>query len=96
MYAVVGRWVMDPAQRKRQDQVLNEQIVPMVKQAPGFVSAYWGRAVDGPESVSFISFDNQADAEQFAALVNTDPEDRAQYGVESSSWFSIVEIQATA
>jgi len=87
---------MDPAQAEQQDLVLNQQIVPMVKQAPGFVSAYWGRAVDGPESVSFVSFDDQANAERFAALVNTDPEDRGQFGVESSGWFSIVEIQATA
>lgn len=96
MFAVVGKWLMDPSQREQQNQVLNEQIVPMVKQAPGFVSAYWGRSVDGADSVSFVSFDNRANAERFAALVNTDPEDRAQYGVESSNWFSIVEIEVTA
>jgi quinol monooxygenase YgiN len=96
MYAVVGKWQMDPAQREQQDQVLNEQIVPMVKQAPGFVSAYWARAVNAPESVSFVLFDNHADAERFAAVVRTDPEGREQYGVESSGWLSIVEIEATA
>jgi hypothetical protein len=68
----------------------------MVKQAPGFVSAYWGRAVDGADAVSFVLFDNQAAAKQFAATVNTDPEGREQYGVESPGWLSIVEIGATA
>ena len=96
MYAVVGTWLMDAAQQEMQDRVLHEQIVPMVKQAPGFVSAYWGRAVDGAESVSFVVFDDQAAAEAFAATVNTDPEDRGQYGVEPSGRLAIVEISATA
>jgi hypothetical protein len=41
MYAVLGRWLMDPAQQEQQERALHEQLVPMVKQAPGFVSAYW-------------------------------------------------------
>jgi hypothetical protein len=96
VYAVMGKWLMNPAQREQQDQVLNEQIVPTVKQATGFVSAYWGRSVDGADAISFVLFENQADAERFAAVVDTDPEDREQYGVESSGWLSIVEINATA
>jgi hypothetical protein len=96
MYAVVGTWLMDTAQQEMQDRVLHEQIVPMVKQAPGFVSAYWGRAVDRAESVSFVVFDDRAAAEGFAANVDTDPEDRGQVGVEPSGRLTIVEISATA
>jgi hypothetical protein len=97
MHAVVGKWLMDPAQQELQDQVLNEQILPMVKQVPGFVCGYWGRAADGaPEGVTFVVFDDQAAAEGFAATVNTDPEGREQHGVESSGWLTIVEIAATA
>jgi hypothetical protein len=87
---------MDPAQREQQDRGLHEQIVPMVKQAPGFVSGYWTRAVDEPEAVSFVVFENRAAAEGFAAMVETNPEGREQYGVESSGWLKITEIAATA
>ncbi len=96
MYAVLGTWLMDPAQQEMQDRVLHEQILPSVKQASGFVSAYWGRAVDQAESVSFVIFDDQAAAEAFAANVDTDPEDRGQFGVEPSGRLAIFEISATA
>jgi hypothetical protein len=83
---------MDPAQQEEQDRVLNDQIVPMVKQAPGFVSGYWGRTADGAEAVSFIVFEDQAAAEGFAATVESDPEDRAQAGVEPG-WLTTVEVK---
>lgn len=96
MYAVVGTWQMDPAEQAMQDRVLQEQIVPMVKQAPGFVCAWWGRAVTGTESVSFVVFDDRGAAEAFAAHVETDPENRGQFGVEPSGRLAVVEITATA
>jgi hypothetical protein len=95
MYAVVGKWRMDPAQREEQDRILNDQIVPMVKQAPGFVSGYWGRAADGVQAVSFVVFEDQAAADGFAATVESDPEDRARAGVEAG-WLTITEIVAVA
>jgi quinol monooxygenase YgiN len=95
MYAVVGKWQMDPSQVEQQDRVLSDEIVPMVKQAPGFISAYWGRSVDQADSVSFVSFEDRTDAERFAAVVDTDPEGRSQYGV-AAGWLSIVEIIVTA
>lgn len=73
-----------------------EQIVPMVKQAPGFAGAYWGRASDGAYAVSFVLFDSRAAAESFAAVVDTNPEEREQYGVEPSGWLAVTEITATA
>ena len=96
MYAVLGKWLMDPDQHEAQARSLHEQIVPMVKQTPGFVSAYWGRDVTGSESVSFVVFDDQGSAEAFAAMVDTDPTDRGAGGVEPSGQLTIVEIVATA
>lgn len=96
MYAVVGTWRMDPAQQEMQDRALHEQIVPMVKQTPGFVRAYWGRALNEAESVSFVVFDGRAAAEAFAANVDDDPEDRCQFGVEPSGRLAIFEVTATA
>lgn len=95
MYAVAGKWLMDPAQQEQQDQVLHDQIVPMVKAAPGFVSGHWSRAADGVEHVSFLLFDDQASAEAFADTVRSDPMDRARSGVEPA-WLAVTEIVATA
>jgi hypothetical protein len=95
MYAVAGKWVMDPAQRELQDRVLHEEIVPMVKAAPGFVSAHWSRALDGIAHVSFVVFENQASAEGFVKLVESDPHGRDEAGVESN-WLTVTEIIATA
>ena len=95
MYAVVGKWQMDPAQRVEQDQALNDQIVPMVKQAPGFVSASWGRTADGVESVSFVVFEDEASAKAFAEVVASDPEHRELAGVEPG-WLTTIEIGVTA
>ena len=96
MYAVLGTWLTDPGQHEAQDQALYGQIVPMVRQAPGFVSAYWGRDLTGSTAVSFVVFDDQANAEAFVAMVNTDPVDRGAEGVEPSGQLTIVEIAATA
>ena len=95
MYAVAGKWLMDPAQLEEQDRVLHDQIVPMVKAAPGFVSGYWGRAADGVEAVSFVVFEDRSSAEGFAEVVGSDPEDRARSGIEPG-WLTITEIVATA
>lgn len=95
MYAVVGKWVMDPTQREHQDRILHEEIVPMVKSAPGFVSAHWTRAVDGGEHVSFVVFESRAAAEGFAQVVRSDPHGREEHGVESA-WLAVTDVIATA
>lgn len=95
MYAVVGKWVMDPGQRDAQERVLHDEIVPMVKAAPGFVSAQWTRAVDGDEHVSFVVFEDRGSADAFAETVRSDPHRRDAHGVESN-WLGVTEIIATA
>jgi hypothetical protein len=41
MFAVVGRWKLDPGHADKQREVLTQRIVPGVKAAEGFVSGYW-------------------------------------------------------
>ena len=97
MYAVVGSWRMDAERAAEQERVLVEQIVPGVKQSPGFVTAYWCRTLDDSEAVSFVAFDDQAHAEAFAAMVQSDPGDRGQYGVEQGGGgLRVVEVTTTA
>lgn len=93
MYAVVDKRQLVPAKR---DQVLNDQTVPMVKRAPGFITAYWGRAVDRARERQFALCDNHATAERFTTVVTTDREGRGRYGVETPDWFRIIEIEEPA
>jgi heme-degrading monooxygenase HmoA len=95
VYAVVGKWVMDPNQRDAQQRVLQDEIVSMVKAAPGFVSAQWTRSVSGDEHVSFVEFEDQASAERFADVVRSDPHRRDDHGV-ASSWLAVTEVIASA
>ena len=41
MYAVLGRVDIDSSRADEAVELLNNYTVPMVKQAPGFVSATW-------------------------------------------------------
>jgi hypothetical protein len=47
--------------------VLREQVVPRVKQAPGFVTGYWTR--EGSSGLSMVVFDSQSDAQGAADMV---------------------------
>ena len=41
MFAVVGRWKLDPGQLDVQREVLTQRIAPGVSQAAGFVAGDW-------------------------------------------------------
>jgi heme-degrading monooxygenase HmoA len=95
MYAVVGKWKMDPSQIADQDSVLHERIVPMVKGSPGFVSGQWTRTADAAEAISFIVFEDQGSAEAFLEVVKSDPENRGEHGVENG-FLIVAEVLASA
>ena len=41
MHAVVGVWDMGAGDWQEQQRALREEIVPLVREAPGFVAGYW-------------------------------------------------------
>lgn len=41
-------------------RVLREQVIPRVKEAPGFVAGYWTR--EGEDGLSMVVFDNEEQA----------------------------------
>jgi hypothetical protein len=41
MHAVVGVWDMGVGDWEEQQRALREEIVPLVREAPGFVAGYW-------------------------------------------------------
>jgi hypothetical protein len=48
------------------DRILNEQIVPGVSGAPGFVAAYWVQTADG-NGTSMVVFESEEAANRAAA-----------------------------
>ncbi len=59
MYAVVS--TVDITDGEAATKALAEQVIPMVKEAPGFVGAYWVRLDDG-HGTSVVVFETEEQA----------------------------------
>jgi hypothetical protein len=59
MYAVFGVSEIDTSRLTEADRLLEERLIPGVKQAPGFVSGTWARSKDGKEGRSAIIFESE-------------------------------------
>jgi hypothetical protein len=74
MHAVVVKVNIDDFDRGR--QFLTEQVVPRVKQAPGFVAGYWTRSEDGTGGLSMMVFESEDAARGAAQMVESNaPQD---------------------
>jgi len=75
MHAVVVRVSindLEPAQ-----QMLREEIVPRVSQAPGFVAGYWTRSDDGSNGTSMVVFESEEAAQGMAGQLQEMPPSEA-------------------
>jgi hypothetical protein len=70
MYAVVVR--VSIGDRERAEQGLREQVIPRVRQAPGFVAGYWTRSESGNDGLSMILLESEDAARQAAERVQSD------------------------
>jgi hypothetical protein len=67
MHAVLV-WVrINDFETARKD--LQEQVVPRVKQAPGFVAGYWTRSADGSNGRAMIVFDSEETAQGATEMI---------------------------
>jgi hypothetical protein len=75
MHAVVTRVTVSEGEPAT--KFLRDEIVPRVKQAPGFVAGYWVRLEGGDEGNSVIVFDSEETArgaaEQIRSNVGSNP-----------------------
>lgn len=69
MHAVVVRVTINDFERGR--QFLTEEVVPRVKQAPGFVAGYWTRSEDGTGGLSMIVFESEDAARTVAEMIES-------------------------
>ena len=95
MYAVVGTWRMEVGRWEEQVKGLHENVVPLTRQLPGFVSGTWvGDATTG-KTTSMIVLEDEEAARNFKAFVEGNPTSREQAGVTMET-LTIVECIAEA
>jgi len=70
MHAVVVR--VSIGDRERAEQGLREQVIPAVRQAPGFVAGYWTRSEAGSDGLSMIIFESEDAARQTAERLQSE------------------------
>jgi hypothetical protein len=52
-------------------QFLTEQVVPRVKQAPGFVAGYWSTSGDKSNGLSMVVFESEDAARTVAQMIES-------------------------
>jgi hypothetical protein len=72
MYAALVSVTIDPAQADASRSMLNEQVVPMVKAAPGFVAGYWTEPENG-RAFSMVVFESEEQARAVAPPKGSSP-----------------------
>ena len=70
MHAVVVNVTINDFEGGR--QMLEEEVVPRVKQAPGFVAGYWTRAEDN-SGLSMMVFESEEAARGAADFIRSQP-----------------------
>jgi quinol monooxygenase YgiN len=95
MFAVAGRWSLDPSQTDQQRAAL-KGIVEGVRQRPGFVRGFWSRDVDDPlVNITYIVFERRQDAEDFISAVRNNAPAQTESGVARDE-LRLVEVVAEA
>ncbi|MEU6141607.1 YdhR family protein [Streptomyces sp. NPDC047081] len=95
MYAVVGVWSMDESRHEEQQRTLHEQIVPLTRKQPGFVTGYWMRDAETGKSHTAMVFDDEQSAGAFKRFVESRSREAAMAGV-TADFFALVEVVADA
>jgi hypothetical protein len=71
MHAVVVRVTIHDGRAAK--GMLDEEIVPMVSRAPGFVAGYWTRSDEGGDGMAMIVFDSEEAANGAASGLREGP-----------------------
>ena len=90
-YAVVSSWSFEPGRMEEQQRGLHEQVMPLVRQHPGFVAGYWTLDRSNNTSFTTIVLEDEEAARRFHAVVEGHPANREQAGVRLES-LAVVEV----
>jgi hypothetical protein len=73
MHAVVTNVTIASGQSEGAKKALNTDVVPRVRQAPGFVKGFWALRADGAQGLSMVVFQSKEQAETAAGMVRNGP-----------------------
>ena len=90
MFAVVVNVTIDPARASEAEELLHGTTVPMVKQAPGFVSGTWVRATDATSGQSLLLFETEDAASAAASRVRQLPPPAGPVALRSAEVFEVL------
>jgi heme-degrading monooxygenase HmoA len=74
MHSLVVEVSIEPGRTDEANQMLQEQVVPAAKGAPGFVAGYWLRSDDGSSGTSVVVFETEDAARQAGENLPRPPE----------------------
>ncbi len=95
MYAVVAVFNMDRARDEEHRRAVDEQLIPITRQVPGFVSGYWMRDPASPRNHVLTLWDTEEQARAFIRVVEGRRPQGEQAGVGYES-MTVVEVVAEA
>ncbi len=95
MYAVIAEFTMDRARDEEHRRALEEEVIPITRQVPGFVSGYWMNDPAGPKSYVLTVWDTEEKARAFIQVVEGRRPRGEQAGVGYES-FTVVEVVGEA
>lgn len=95
MHAVIGVWIMAPDRDEEQQRRLHEQIVPGVRQFPGFVAGYWMADRTAGKTYTTIVLEDDEAALRFKAFVEGNAANQGRSGVGNES-LVVVQVLAEA
>ena len=90
-YGVVSIWSFAPGRMEEQERGLHEQVMPLVRQSPGFVAGYWTLDRAQKKSFTTIILEDEEAARRFQVFVEGNPSNREQSGVRLES-LAVVEV----
>lgn len=90
MHALVGAVEIDSSRGAEAEALLNETLVPMIRQMTGFVSGTWARSVDGTQGRSIILFESEDAAGAAAKAAAEGPPPGAPVTFVSADVFVVV------
>ena len=73
MHAVLVNVTIDPESADEATAHLQSDVVPRVKQAPGFVAGYWAGAPSEGSGRSFQVFESEGAAQQAGEMIKSEP-----------------------
>lgn len=95
MYAVLGVWAVDPARYGEQHAGLQNEVIPLVRDLPGFVQGLWMGDDEAGRSHTNLIFDTEQHALGFTDFMATERQGSANdVGIAQLEDFVVVPVIA--